>query len=253
MTTPVLDELRQPEDDAARLERPNVVAGLAGTTPANYSGVTEAARRHTERASEDAQASGWLPLGPRNVGGAIRCLAIRQSTPAERAQRLPVHLAAGSSGGGLWMSTNAGSEVVAPEHSEVELVLRRDFPQKVGVDARGDGLRRFEELRQPGGVEPQQDRVGFHLAALAMDGLDLERSGVVREDGARLEGAILLVEDVHVGGLRCRQDQGPAAKRDAIISVGYPRSPKPITSSRYCSNSAKPWSEPATIRWRAPG
>jgi hypothetical protein len=213
MSTPVLDELRQPEDDAARLERPNVVAGLAGTTPANYSGVTEAARRHTERASEDAQASGWLPLGPRNVAGAIRCLAIRQSTPAERAQRLPVHLAAGSSGGGLWMSTNAGyswkpaglPEIVGPVGSVAWSATDRNviyvgtgdvpigYPGGSGFYKSDDGGATFKQLVDGSGG----DGAARHYPKIAIDPSDAKLAWIASSTGLwRLQGSSFSAESI---------------------------------------------------------
>jgi len=96
------------EDEDAREERPLEVARRFGTTPNGMSGITEAARLAAMQGTPDPNASGWVPLGPRNVGGAIRCVAIRQPTAAELAMKLPLHLAAGSAQGGLWISRSSG-------------------------------------------------------------------------------------------------------------------------------------------------
>lgn len=96
------------EDEDAREERAGEIARHFGTTPNGLSGVTEAARRAAVTGTPDANATPWVPLGPRNVGGAIRCVAFRQPTASELAQKLPLHLAAGSAQGGLWISRTSG-------------------------------------------------------------------------------------------------------------------------------------------------
>src|SRR5262245_53850955 len=53
--------------------------------------------------TDDGAADGWTPIGPRNVGGAVRTLA-QDPTPAN------AHIwYAGSAGGGLWRSTDDGN------------------------------------------------------------------------------------------------------------------------------------------------
>ena len=88
-------------DDSPQIQ---AVAQVPGGEPA----VAVAARLAAVQGTPDPNASGWVPLGPRNVGGAIRCVAIRQPTAAELAQKLPLHLAAGSAQGGLWISRSSG-------------------------------------------------------------------------------------------------------------------------------------------------
>lgn len=213
MTTPVLDALLQPEDDSTREGRPGVIASLAGSTPDTISGVTEGTRRHAERTSEDAQASGWLPLGPRNVGGAIRCLAIRQPTAAERAQRLPVHLAAGSAGGGLWMSTNAGyswspaglPDIVGPVGAVAWSTTDRNvlyvgtgdvpfaYPGGSGFYKSEDGGATFKRLVDGSGG----DGAARHYPKIAIDPTDAKRAWIASSTGLwRLQGSSFDAESI---------------------------------------------------------
>lgn len=71
-----------------------------GTAPQVYSGALEASIRHANAAPVDASAQRWTPLGPRNVGGAVRSLA--------QDPRTPTTLYAGSAQGGLWKSVDDG-------------------------------------------------------------------------------------------------------------------------------------------------
>ena len=98
--------VRNEDDEQER--RAERLAQLYGTTPNTYAGINAATRQHAERTAEDSRAAAWTPLGPRNVGGAIRCLAIRQPIGNERQLNLPIHLLAGSAQGGLWKSEDAG-------------------------------------------------------------------------------------------------------------------------------------------------
>ena len=89
------------------------------------------------------------------------------------------------------------TEVVATEREIVELVLRGDFPEEAGIDVRREGLRRLGERNGCRPLEAHHHGVRLELDALAVGRLDLERSGVVGEDGASLEAAVLFVENVH--------------------------------------------------------
>src|SRR6185436_12865755 len=56
--------------------------------------------RHAQGAPVDLQPETWIPLGPRNVGGAVRALAQNPAHPAT--------LYAGSAQGGLWKTEDDG-------------------------------------------------------------------------------------------------------------------------------------------------
>src|SRR5437868_1829878 len=61
--------------------------------------VAEALERFISARVDDA-ARGWVSLGPRNVGGAMRCLAQHPASPNV--------FFAGSAQGGLWKSEDSG-------------------------------------------------------------------------------------------------------------------------------------------------
>lgn len=58
-------------------------------------------------------------------------------------------------------------------------------------------MRRIEKAGQGRFLELEQHIVRLHLGALAVQGFHLERSGVVGEDGADFEAAILFKKNVH--------------------------------------------------------
>jgi len=72
-----------------------------GTVPASFYLDVEGAQQHAESASADAGAPAWIPLGPRNVGGAVRALA--------QDPFFPGRWYAGSAQGGLWRTEDDGS------------------------------------------------------------------------------------------------------------------------------------------------
>ena len=87
-------EYDDPQDRVEGLER------IYGPTPTRYEAITQGARDHANRATPDASNTGWMPLGPRNVGGAVRCIAQHPNNPNI--------FIAGSAGSGVWRSTNNG-------------------------------------------------------------------------------------------------------------------------------------------------
>jgi hypothetical protein len=193
------------EDEDAREERVHQIARLFGTTPNHISGITVAARAHAQATPEDTNANGWVPIGPRNVGGAIRCLAIRTPTAAERAQRLPLHLAAGSAGGGLWISTTGGytwqpaglphivGAVGAVAWSAVDRRvlyaatgdIPLGYPGGFGFFKSVDAGQSFTQLVDAAGG----DGAAAHYAKIALDPKDAHRAWVASDTGLwRLEG-----------------------------------------------------------------
>jgi hypothetical protein len=86
--------------------------------------------------------------------------------------------------------------VVVGEAREVELVLRRALPEEVEVDRVGVALRLLHQLGGRRLGEAQQHRRRLDLGALAARGLDLQAGAGVGEDGARLERAVFLEQDV---------------------------------------------------------
>lgn len=192
--------------DEAQEARADEVARRFGTTPNGLAGVTDQTRRHAERTDEDSAARGWMPLGPRNVGGAIRCLAIRTPTAGERQQRLPVHMVAGSAQGGLWMSENAGyswrpaglPEIVGPVGAVAWSLRNRrvlyagtgdvplSYPGGSGLYKSEDGGATFERLV---GASGGADGVATHYQKIAIDSQDAHRAWIGSSSGLwRLRG-----------------------------------------------------------------
>src|SRR6185295_16270117 len=73
------------------------------------------------------------------------------------------------------------------------------LPQKIGVDVRGNALRRVRKCIQPRLIEPQQHRRRLDLAALAVRRFDLQRRVVVGENDTDFEITFFFVENVHAG------------------------------------------------------
>lgn len=200
------DALRTEREDEAQAARADEVARLFGTTPNALAGVTDRTRRHAEQTTEDPSARGWMPLGPRNVGGAIRCLAIRTPTAEERQQRLPVHMAAGSAQGGLWMSANAGyswrpaglPDIVGPvgavawsAHNRRVLYVGTgdvpvSYPGGSGFYKSEDGGATFARLADASGGS---NGSATHYPKIAIDSQDADRAWIASSTGLwRLQG-----------------------------------------------------------------
>ena len=201
------DVLQTEREDEAQEARADEVARLFGTTPNSLSGVTDRTRRHAERTEQDASARGWMPLGPRNVGGAIRCLAIRTPTAAERQQRLPVHMVAGSAQGGLWMSENEGyswrpaglpdivgavGAVAWSTHDRRVLYVGTgdvplSYPGGSGLYKSEDGGGTFKRLVEASGGD---DGAARNYPKIAIDAQDANRAWVASSTGLwRLRGS----------------------------------------------------------------
>lgn len=70
------------------------------TSPQVYRGALDAAVQHQLAAAVDTQLQPWRPIGPRNVGGAVRCIV--------QDPRTPTTLYAGSAQGGVWKTEDDG-------------------------------------------------------------------------------------------------------------------------------------------------
>ena len=92
--------------------------------------------------------------------------------------------------------------VVASEAFEVELRAARALPEKINVQFIGKTLRLGQQLARRWLLERQKNTCRAHLAAAAMGTLHLERRGGLRENRARLELALLLIQDVHFSALQ---------------------------------------------------
>ena len=109
---------------------------------------------------------------------------------------------------------------------EAELALPRHFPEEIQVQFRLAGTGLVHDLGRRRRRVLQQHVGRLHLGALAVLGLHLEGTVVVRQDGAGLDVAVFLVQDVH--GQNARM------------------------AGRYSEKRVKPWSPPSSTVWRAP-
>ncbi|HEU0015296.1 MAG TPA: hypothetical protein VFQ45_16530 [Longimicrobium sp.] len=98
------DELRAQllagEEDDDPAEREEELLRWLGTSPQVFRAAIIDALEHARTAPADPQAQPWVPLGPRNVGGAIRSFA--------QDPRNPQTLFAGAAQGGLYKSEDEG-------------------------------------------------------------------------------------------------------------------------------------------------
>ena len=123
---------------------------------------------------------------------------------------------------------------------ESKLTLGADFPKKLDVDFSRQRLGTRQQLRSRRCRETQQYMSAFDLAATARGQLNLQRSIVVGQNDARLEGARLLKQDVH-----CiyRESGSGSAERGRIIPPARPR---------HAGSLMAPSSRPGQIaRWPA--
>lgn len=213
MSHPPFDPFGPREDEDAREQRAEEVARHFGTTPNSLSGVTERARQAAVAGTPDANASGWVPLGPRNVGGAIRCVAIRQPTAAELAQQLPLHLAAGSAQGGLWISRSSGYRwepaglpdlvgavaAVAWSTADRRVLyvgtgdLPLPYPGGIGFFRSEDGGETFTRLVTNSGG----NGAASHYQKIVIDPNDARRAWVAANNGLwRLDGSSFTAEAI---------------------------------------------------------
>ena len=103
--------------------------------------------------------------------------------------------------------------IFARQLIEAEFTVADRFPQKIRVELAGEFVRVADRLRSARLGEAQQNIRRLDLEPLAGDGLDLQRLVVIGQDGAGLQLAVVLEENVHGKDLRT------ALQRAAIIPV----------------------------------
>src|SRR2546430_11389627 len=94
------DQFTQPGDFDQPDQRTDQLFQWLATAPATYFGTLDAAIKHQAAAPASPSARNWIPIRPRNVGGAVRALAQHPSNPN--------FFYAGSAQGGLWSSIDNG-------------------------------------------------------------------------------------------------------------------------------------------------
>ncbi len=198
-----------PEGDRREYDRPaerlDAFYRWLGTAPRVYSGVLEAAIRHANQAPVDTLAERWTPLGPRNVGGAVRSLA--------QDPRTPTTLYAGSAQGGPWKSEDdgytwrplggpelmlpIGSLALAPSNPRI-LYLGTGEQAYNTVAGRGfyksiDAGDTFTQLAGPASGGGAGD--ANHYARIQVDPLDPDRCWAASDTGLwRIEGSSVTAE-----------------------------------------------------------
>ncbi len=112
--------------------------------------------------------------------------------------------------------------VLARELVEAELAVAARVPQERGVEFRRELLRLGQRVAGAGRGEAQQHVAGLDLQPLAGHRLDLQRRIVVGENGAGLQLAVVLEQDIHdnldLRGGRGRS--GPARCGDRCLGNG---------------------------------
>lgn len=94
------DEVRETEKYDDPEERFGSLYDWLQTAPRVYRNAIQASLDHARAAQPDALREPWMPLGPRNVGGAVRSLAQHPARPSV--------WYAGTAQGGLWKSESDG-------------------------------------------------------------------------------------------------------------------------------------------------
>jgi hypothetical protein len=96
-------------------------------------------------------------------------------------------------------STGLGdvTEVLPGEIGEHELVVTTDFPQELGIETFGFGLRALKQFARGRLGETHQHVLALQFEALAVGCFHLQGGVVVGQDGAGLEGTILFEEQIH--------------------------------------------------------
>jgi hypothetical protein len=189
------DELLLDVDNPA--DRVDGFIGTLDAAPTALDAITQVARDHAVGATPDAGNTGWMPLGPRNVGGAVRCIAQHPSRPDE--------FLAGTSGAGVWRSTNNGytwrpvggaalfsgvaSLAYAPSNPRRVYAgsgeLSYQYDPGIGFFRSNNGGDTFEQMVPATG----QTGSALHYARIAVDPTDDDRAWIASDNGLfRLEG-----------------------------------------------------------------
>jgi len=100
-------EEHDPRDNPSKRVQ-NILHRTGTVSPWDFSRLTDEAITHASEVARDDAANAnlnWRPLGPRNLGGRIRCLA--------QDERNPQTIYAGSAQGGLWRTLDCGESWTA--------------------------------------------------------------------------------------------------------------------------------------------
>jgi hypothetical protein len=162
-------------------ERADAYFERLGVPASGYSiAITQALERY-RHGDADPAARGWVSIGPRNVGGAVRCLA--------QHPLLPDVLFAGSAQGGLWKSEDngyswrpvgapdltvpVGAIAFAPSNPQIIYVGTGEptvgNPGGIGLYKSEDGGGSFSQMV---GTDSADDGAAGHYACILVDPLE---------------------------------------------------------------------------------
>jgi hypothetical protein len=173
-------------------ERATEFSEWLGVPASRFGIAVERALEHFHDASSDSPAHGWVPIGPRNVGGAIRALA---QHPSQRNWFF-----AGSSQGGLWksedngyswrpigaptMTVPVGAIAIAPSNPQVMYVGTGESasgPGGTGIYKSEDGGNSFSKIA--GNASSGDNGGANHYARLVVDPLESHRMWAATDTG----------------------------------------------------------------------
>ncbi len=164
-----------------------------GVPASGYASTIESALEHFRDAKVDSEARTWVPIGPRNVGGAIRCIA---QNPLQ-----PDFFFAGSAQGGLWKSEDngyswrsvgeleltmpVGAVGIAPSNPQVMYV---GTGEPIVSALSGTGLYRSEDggasfKRVVGPAHTDDNGAANHYARIVVDPREPQRFWAATERG----------------------------------------------------------------------
>jgi hypothetical protein len=180
------------EIEASPQEREDEFAQWLGVPNSRFGLAVERALDHFHDASADSPAHGWVALGPRNVGGAIRALA---QHPSQRNVFF-----AGSAQGGLWKSEDngyswhpigaptltvpVGAIAIAPYGSQIMYVGTGEpasGPGGIGIYKSEDGGKSFSKIA--GNASSGDDGGANRYAQLVVDPLESHRIWAASDTG----------------------------------------------------------------------
>jgi|HubBroStandDraft_3_1064219.scaffolds.fasta_scaffold01920_4 hypothetical protein len=176
------------EDDPAEAAAAHLESlGLPGG--GDFASAVAAAVAHAQDPARAAVASAWTPIGPRNVGGAIRALI--------QDERNPATFYAGSASGGVWKSVDdglswrplggpgmvlpAGALALAPGDSRI-LYVGTGEPHTTELGGRGiflstDAGENLVQIVPAVGAGPAVPGAADHYARIAVDTADPSAAG----------------------------------------------------------------------------
>src|SRR5262245_46721077 len=208
-----IDQQARREQLDSPQERAEAFFEHLGVPASGYTHAIEQVLQHYRNADTDPASHPWVPIGPRNVGGAVRCLAQHPFRPNV--------LFAGSAHGGLWKSEDngyswrpagapdltavpVGAIAISPSNPQIMYVGTGEPMDRlsggIGLYKSEDGGASFSRMV---GASSADDGAAGHYARIVVDPVESKRfwaassRGLWRHDPGILGGFTL--EKVHSG------------------------------------------------------